>query len=179
MNKYISELRKKLGLSLVAFSKPLKCSPTQIKRMEIGTVIPNEDFIKRICQVYNVDPQYFEGIIDLDFAVPIKDPEIEKKQVGQRLNEIRKEKNMTLVELAKEIHFSESQLSFIENGEGRLTQRRANDIADVFEVGVDWILYGDEEKKENPINKKVIDWLWSHPEYREDIWSRIHNEFED
>ena len=54
--KYISELRKKLGLSLVAFSKPLKCSPTQIKRMEIGTVIPNEDFIKCICQVYNIDP---------------------------------------------------------------------------------------------------------------------------
>lgn len=57
---------------------------------------------------------------------------------------------MTLVELAKEIHFSEFQLSFIENGEGRLTQRRANDIADVFEVGVDCILYGDEEKKRKP-----------------------------
>lgn len=102
-----------------------------------------------------------------------------KKQVGQRLNEIRKEKNMTLVEFAKKIHISESQLSFIENGEGRLTQRRANDIAVFFEVGVDWILYGDEEKKENSINKKVIDWLWSHSEYREDIWKRIHNEFED
>ena len=50
--------------------------------MEIGIVIPNEDFIKRICQVYNVDPQYFKGIIDLDSAVSIKDPEIEKnKQV--------------------------------------------------------------------------------------------------
>lgn len=36
-----------------------------------------------------------------------------------------------------------------------------------------------KKKKENPINKKVIDWLWSHPEYREDIWNRIHNEFED
>ena len=66
---------------------------------------------------------------------------------------------MTLVDLAKKIHISESQLSFIITGEGRLIQRRANDIADVFEVGVDWTLYGDEEKKENPINKKVIDWL--------------------
>lgn len=56
---------------------------------------------------------------------------------------------MTLVELAKEIHFSESQLSFIENGEGRLTQRRPNDIVDVFEVGVDWILYGDEKKRKS------------------------------
>lgn len=29
---------------------------------------------------------------------------------------------------------------------GNLTNIRANDIADVFEVSVDWILYVDEEK---------------------------------
>ena len=36
----MAELRKELRLSLVAFSKPLGCSPTHIKRMEVGTVIP-------------------------------------------------------------------------------------------------------------------------------------------
>ena len=39
MKDKIAQLRHNLNLSLVAFSKPLGCSPTQIKRMEIGTVI--------------------------------------------------------------------------------------------------------------------------------------------
>ena len=39
---------------------------------------------------------------------------------------------------------------------GRLTNIRANDITDVFEVSVDWILYVDEEKKKIQSIKK---WL--------------------
>ena len=38
---------------------------------------------------------------------------------------------------------------------GRLTNIRANDITDVFEVSVDWILYVDEEK----IQSIKSDWL--------------------
>ena len=61
---------------------------------------------------------------------------------------------MTLIELAKEIHFSESQLSFIENGEGRLTQRRANDNAMfLMSVQIGFYMLMKKKKKIQSIKK--------------------------
>ncbi|MGO4969927.1 helix-turn-helix domain-containing protein [Streptococcus alactolyticus] len=60
----IAQLRHHLNLSLVAFSKPLGCSPTQIKRMEIGTVIPSEDILERICDKFKIGKKtHSEGVI--------------------------------------------------------------------------------------------------------------------
>lgn len=61
INEKIEELRKHLNLSLAAFSKLLGCSPTQVKRMEIGTVVPTEDDIRKICEAFQVDEEYFKG----------------------------------------------------------------------------------------------------------------------
>ena len=58
MNKKIVELRNKLGVSRVAFAKDLGSSATQMKRMEIGTVIPDDEFIQKICSTYHVNPAY-------------------------------------------------------------------------------------------------------------------------
>ena len=82
MNEKIKELRKLLNLSLVAFSKPLGCSPTHIKRMEVGTVIPGEEFISKLCEVYHISPAYFDGTVSIE-ELDIKDQEEEKKEIGK------------------------------------------------------------------------------------------------
>ena len=51
-----------------------------------------------------------------------------------------------------------------------LSERQAKRIAEACNVGLDWLLYGDEEQKDDPINDKVLDWLRHHPEERK----RIH-----
>ena len=81
MNEKIKELRKLLNLSLVAFSKPLGCSPTHIKRMEVGTVIPGEEFISKLCEVYHISPAYFEGKVSIE-ELDIKDKEEENANSG-------------------------------------------------------------------------------------------------
>ena len=40
-------------------------------------------------------------------------------------------------------------------------------------VGVDWLLTGDEGKKQYPADRKLIDWLWEHAEVREELWKRM------
>lgn len=90
MKDKIGQLRHNLNLSLVAFSKPLGCSPTQIKRMEIGTVIPSEDILERICDRFKVDRRYFTGELKLEDAVQIKSKEEKCIEIGKRLREIRK-----------------------------------------------------------------------------------------
>lgn len=175
MNEKIKELRKLLNLSLVAFSKPLGCSPTHIKRMEVGTVIPDEEFISKMCEVYHISPAYFDGSVSIE-ELNIKDKEEEKKEIGKRLKQARKEKGMTLKELSLLASITDSQLSLTENGHYRLKENRAEDIAEALEVGVEWLLYGEERNKNFPADRKMMEWLKSHEEVREKIWEMMAKE---
>ena len=74
---------------------------------------------------------------------------------------------------------ADSSLCFIEAGENRLKENRAEDIAEALEVGVEWLLHGDETKKDDPVNHRMIEWLWKHPEIRKEIWNQIHKETEE
>ena len=174
MNEKIKELRKLLNLSLVAFSKPLGCSPTHIKRMEVGTVIPGEEFISKLCEVYHISPAYFDGTVSIE-ELDIKDQEEEKKEIGKRLKQARKEKGMTLKELSLLASITDAQLSPTENGHYRLKENRAEDIAEALEVGVEWLLYGEERNKHFPADRKMMEWLKDHPEIREQIWKMMEN----
>ena len=174
MNEKIKELRKLLNLSLVAFSKPLGCSPTHIKRMEVGTVIPGEEFISKLCEVYHISPAYFEGKVSIE-ELDIKDKEEEKKEIGKRLKQARKEKGMTLKELSLLASITDAQLSLTENGHYRLKENRAEDIAEALEVGVEWLLYGEERNKNFPADRKMMEWLKDHPDVREEIWKMMEN----
>ena len=175
MNEKIKELRKLLNLSLVAFSKPLGCSPTHIKRMEVGTVIPDEEFIGKLCEVYHISPAYFEGKVSIE-ELDIKDQEEEKKEIGKRLKQARKEKGMTLKELSLLASITDAQLSLTENGHYRLKENRAEDIAEALEVGVEWLLYGEERNKNFPADRKMMEWLKNHEEVREKIWEMMTKE---
>ena len=174
----IADLRKMLELSLAAFSKPLGCSPTHIKRMEVGTVTPDKEFISKVCEVYHVKPEYFEGDMDINTAVSMPTMNEQKILVGQRLKQARLEKCKTLKQLSELTSIADSQLSLTENGYYRLKENKAEDIAEVLEVGVEWLLHGDETKKEDPVNHHMIEWLWKHPEIRKEIWDQIHQETE-
>ena len=175
MNEKIKELRKLLNLSLVAFSKPLGCSPTHIKRMEVGTVIPGEEFISKLCEVYHISPAYFDGTVSIE-ELDIKDQEEEKKEIGKRLKQARKEKGMTLKELSLLASITDAQLSLTENGHYRLKENRAEDIAEALEVGVEWLLHGKERNKAFPADRKMMEWLKSHEEIREMIWKMMTKE---
>ena len=104
MKDKIAQLRNHLNLSLVAFSKPLGCSPTQIRRMESGTVIPSEDILEKICDRFKVDRRYFTGEMKLEDAVQIKSKEEKSKEIGKRLRKIRKDKKLTIIQLCELCH---------------------------------------------------------------------------
>ena len=171
----IADLRKMLGLSLAAFAKPLGCSPTHIKRMEVGTVTPDEEFINKVCEVYHVNPEYFTGSMDINMAVAAPSVSEQKILVGQRLKQARLEKGKTLKQLSVLASITDAQLSLTENGHYRLKENRAEDIAEALEVGVEWLLYGEERNKDFPADRKMMEWLKSHEEIREMIWKMMEN----
>lgn len=174
----IKELRQYLGLSLRAFGKPLGYSGTQITRFENDITEPTDPVIEKICEVYGVDPGYFHGEIELRDAVRRISKEENNRIVGKRLKLARSEKGLSMKELSLSSGVSDSQICLIENGENELTERTAAKLGQVLEVGVEWLLTGNEERKNFPVDGKLTEWLWQHPEVREELWKRMEENAE-
>ena len=175
MIKKIVELKDKLGLSRASFARALDISPSQMARIEAGKVVLSDEFLQKICSTFHVNPGYFEGTVEVDEAVKVVSMEEEMKQVGKRLKQARSEKGLTLKELSALVGLSYSQLCLIENGTNKLSEKRAVIIGEALEVGVEWLLHGEERNKHFPADRKMLEWLKDHPEVREEIWKMMEN----
>ena len=175
MNKKIVELKNKFGLSRASFAKALNISSSQMARIEARKVVLSDEFLQNICSTFHVNPSYFTGEVDIDSAVSVVSPEEEMKQVGKRLKQARLEKGLALKELSERAGLSDSQLCLIENGTNNLTEKRASDIGEALEVGVEWLLHVEERNKLFPADHKMMEWLKDHPEERERIWKMMEN----
>lgn len=176
MGEKIHALRLYLGLSLKAFGESLGYTGTHISRFEKNIAVPDERVIQKICQVFQVAPSYFTDELSVEQAVH-KDAEGEKKgAAGQRLTRARLEKGLSMWELSRRAGISQPQISLLENGKYQLKRKAGEKLAEALDVGVDWLLTGDEEKRQYPADKKLIEWLWEHPEVREELWKRMDEE---
>lgn len=144
--------------------------------MEIGTVIPSEDILERICDRFKVDRRYFTGELKLEDAVQIKSKEEKCIEIGKRLREIRKDKKLTIVQLGELCHTSESRLSEIETGKRRLCEPTAKRIAKALKVGSEWLLTGEEKNKDYPVDDDMVEWLKNHEEVRKEIRALMDKE---
>ena len=173
MNEKIHELRMYLGLSLRAFGEPIGYTGMHISRFEKNVLIPDERVIQKICEVFHVEPSYFTGELSVEQAVH-KDAEDEvKSAAAQRLTSARLEKGLSMWELSRRAGISQPQISMLESGKYQLKRKAGAKLAEALDVGVDWLLTGDEGKKQYPADRKLIDWLWEHPEVREELWKRM------
>ena len=68
--------------------------------------------------------------------------------------------------LSRMVGISQGQISMLESGKYQLKRKAAEKLGAALEVGVDWLLTGDEDRKCYPADRALIDWLWKHPEVR-------------
>lgn len=140
-----------------------------------GKVVLSDEFLQKICSTFHVNPGYFEGTVEVDEAVKVVSMEEEMKQVGKRLKQARSEKGLTLKELSDLVGLSDSQLCLIENGTNKLSEKRTVILGEALEVGVEWLLHGEERNKHFPADRKMMEWLKDHAEIREKIWKMMEN----
>ena len=149
--KLLRELRHYLKISVRDFSSRLGVVPTTIYWYENGGTL-TESHIEDICQAFNVDKEYFKGTMTLEDAV---DYSGYNHQRVERIRDMMNERGIkTNKELSLLSGISTTRLSDIMTEKNKLTEDKARKIADALEVGVDWILYGDQEKKYFPVNGK-------------------------
>ena len=171
VDKKIHDLRSYLGLSLRAFGEPIGYTGTHILRIEQKAVNPSEQFIQKVCEGLHVNPEYFTGEMPVEQAV--QKVEVDTAGAGQRLKTARVDRGLSMWELSRRAGISQPQISMLESGKYQVRRKAAEKLAAALEVGVDWLLTGDEEKKAFPADKAMVDWLWQHPDVREELWERM------
>lgn len=86
-----------------------------------------------LCQTFEVDKRYFEGLIKVENAVEKKDPEA---GVAKRLKKAREEKGWSQNELARRSKVNAPLINRIEFG-AKLTKKQGVKLAEALEVGID------------------------------------------
>ena len=85
----------------------------------------------------------------------VMDKEKTFEDVGQKIALLRKQKNMTQVELARKLNISQAMITAYETGRKGISLSRLIELADIFEVSPDDILGCtiSEDKRRGPISK--------------------------
>jgi len=173
ISEIISHLRAHLKLSQAKFAAPLGLSSTQIARFERGIYVPSPEIIKKICEVFDVDERLFgDSSMTVEEAVTSHDI---ISEISARIRSERKEKGWSQTELAKHAGLTTNTIYRIETGQINLATQTATNIASALDVGIDWLMRGNNDRKKYPADQKMIDWLWEHPDVREMIWNMMKN----
>ena len=178
----IMALRLHLGLSKAEFAKRIGYSSTHIARLEQGISIPKNELIETMCNVFRVDVRYFTGELCLEDALnPVNDSVTRERQepdgkASERIKQMREERGISQRKFARLAGVDSSMISQVEAGERKLTKNAAEKISQAFEVGAEWLLFGDESRKDYPVNDRMIEWLWRHKGKRKELWALINEE---
>lgn len=129
----------------------------------------SDAMINNICSSFNVERAYFDGTMDLTDALS---PSTKNTETGLRLKEAREKRGGTQRELAEATGVAQPVISKLETG-AKLTEKQGRKLAEILEVGFDWLMEQDERNKYVPVDEKMIKWLKDHEEVRQEIWKRM------
>lgn len=176
VHENLLKVKQKLKLSIARVASATTKAMSIVGYYFRGEKNPPEEWIDIFCSVYCVDKYWlingegepiFTGEPDVSLVAK------SSQDAGARVREIRKKAGLTQAEFGERVGLSYMGIYSIERGTTHLTPFTSARIEDEFDVGADWLMYGDEEKKEDPVSKKLIDWLWTKPEVREKLWKAM------
>ena len=88
--------------------------------------------------------------------------EISSKDIGLRIKKLRRQKNMTQIQLAEKLYYTtERQIQRIENGENWCPTDRLAELAVILDTSTDYLLFGKDtrlslEKSKNLMCRVVL-----------------------
>ena len=166
--KKIKTIRGTLGLSQEALGKRIGLTNAHISRLESGKSPITEAILEKYIEVFGVDPEWLnsENEDEIRFTVIQTDG---LKSIGDRIRETRLEMGLSQKKFAEFAGIHPSDINKLESGKASLGPKTIGKIAEALHVGIDWLQYGDENRKEYPVDQKMIDWLWDNPEMRKQI----------
>lgn len=149
----LKQIRIEHGYSLDKMAQLLGYSRTHYSKMERGEYNPPADLLDKLAAL----------------------PSPETTGFTERFIQLRKERGTTLVQFAEFIGMSRASLCRIENGSAFPNDRQLIKIVETCGVGADWLLYGNNSRKDYPLTDQIIEFFWDEPELRKLIWEKYRN----
>lgn len=81
---------------------------------------------------------------------PPRNFKLSKKEIGERVRELREERGLTQAELGELLDLTQSNISAIERGDRGVTIHQAVRVARMLRVSVDELLTGNKPSEEQP-----------------------------
>ena len=136
--KRIKNLRDDACLSQVKIAKILNVSKSTYARWETDEAIIPLVHLNDLCNYFNVSMDYIIGLNNSN-NYNITNKILNKELIGRRLKTFRKEKGLTQVALAKEIHTSHSTISGYESGKNMILTAFAYEICKKYNISMDYL----------------------------------------
>ena len=114
-----------------------------------------ENYISRelLSVLKRVNGNKFERIDDMSKEIREYDKNVQF-EIGQRIQEMRLDKNMKSIELATELGITRNQMSRIENGRANCTISQLFILLQILGGSADYILFGKKYESEIKITKE-------------------------
>lgn len=171
----IAIVKTDLSLSNNLIAEKTNVSEITVSRYLRGKLRITKAWLNRFSDSYHIDcdwlvsgdgePRYTE----LPKASEVKD----RSKAGERVLQMRSELKLNQKDVCDVLDIKRVMYSRIENGKSLLTEENARKLEEAYGYGSEWLLYGDETKKEFPVTGKMIEWLWDNKEERQKIWAKM------
>ncbi len=139
-------LREKSDLYQKDIAKILNVSQQTYSTWEVGTKIIPLKHLNKLSNYFNVSLDYLTGLSDKKEKEVIN-KDLDRKVIGQNIKLIRKENNLTLRSLAKELNTTSSTISAYETGKTLILTAFAYQICKKYKISMDWLLGKSNNKK--------------------------------
>lgn len=151
-------LRKEKNLLQKDIAKFLNMSQTGYSQYEVETRDIPTDILKCLALFYNVSVDYLLSITTLKSSYSnsiIKYDDNHTKNLN-RLKEIREDRDLTQLDIAKTLGMSRSGYSQYETGANDIPTNILKKLAYLYDVSIDYLLYITDERICSPKQKKEI-----------------------
>ena len=162
MKNRLQEIRRMRGMSQGQAGEIIGRSAAFISRAENGKAALTEEQTARIAAALGVREAWLAGE---DGEMTEQESTRDRRSIGERIYEIRREKKMSQAEFARLLGVSRNTISLAERRKIQASQALIR--AAVRKAGADeqWLRSGEKTSRA----EEIISWLQAHPEDREKV----------
>lgn len=170
----IRQLREEMGLGRTEFGAKIGYTYQQMERVEDDLTPVTDDLLRKLSREYGISVAWLEGESENVSPHPGDSNEMRRA----RMRQVYEESGLTQREFGRQTHTATSMLGDVISGRKPLTIRYARKIEESLDVGMDWLLYGDERAKEDPCDEAMLTFIKTHPDIRKEIREKMKAEQE-
>ena len=146
MKLRLREIREKHDISGRKAAIILNVGKTTYNYYELGKRIITVEKLNKFCNIFSCSIDYTLGLTNINIVTK-KKYQIDKKLVGKRIREIRKENNLSQELVADILNTTQSTISSYENGKTLIITAFLYEISKKLNVSADYIVGRSNTKK--------------------------------